>query len=100
MNELCTSLRFDGTDSKAIFDFVGGRIEEQASLEIVFSKKLPAHMGEECLGDFCERKLTGHILNVIDILSKTINQKKIVELKYASIYASTEGAEITMRWPV
>ena len=100
MNELVTSLKFDGTDSKAIFDFVGGRIDEMASLEIVFSKKLPAHMGEECLGDFCERKLTGHIMNVIDILSKTINPRKIVELKYVSIYASIEGAEITMRWPV
>jgi hypothetical protein len=100
MNELCTSLKFDGTDSKAIYDFVGERIDEMASLEIVFSKKMPENWGEEFVGDFCDSRAGKNIKDVLQILGPTIHSSKIVELKYVSIYASTEGAEITLRWPV
>jgi hypothetical protein len=100
MNELCTSLKFDGTDAKAIFDFVGGRIEDQASLEIIFYKKLPDIAGEECLGEFCESKAGKNIKEVLQILGPTIHSSKIVELKYVSIYASIDCAEITLRCPV
>ena len=94
MNEMRTSLKFDGTDAKAIFDFVGGRIEDQASLEIVFSKQ------GESLGQFFDARPLVNIKKVLQILGPTIHSSKIVELKYVSIYASTEGAEITLRWPV
>jgi hypothetical protein len=100
MHELCKNLKFDGSDAKDIFDFVGGRIEEHASLEIIFYKKLPENWGEEFLGDFCESRVGKRIKDVLQILGPTIHSLKIVELKYVSIYATTEGAEITLRWPV
>jgi len=100
MHELCKNLKFDGSDAKDIFDFVGGRIEEHASLEIIFYKKLPDIAGEECLGDFCESKAGKNIKDVLQILGPTIHSSKIVELKYVSIYGPIDCAEITLRWPV